>query len=259
MNAVELTLKVITHYGEFTRYQVQNFHKLIGKDVIVAHQLLKNDISRHEYWLVTRDLLQGTQEKDFASWMKWDTSARQTDNGEVLFEYTQLTPLKSQLASEPFPHLQLDRKVKVISIEKEYEADIITLFHATGDFQYRSRWQHGVKSIEEVNHFLPRVGMKCRCVTETGVEIIYASSYYFHPERIEFSETEERTGNIVCYTLRKAGPKKTILTLDLYIKKDLLGQLMFGLLSHQKVKRNFLASIDNLAGLVSSIKLPDQA
>ena len=35
----ELTLKVITHYGEFTRYSVKNFTKLIGKDLITAHQL----------------------------------------------------------------------------------------------------------------------------------------------------------------------------------------------------------------------------
>ena len=38
---------------------------------------------------------------------------------------------------------------------KEYETDIITLFHATGDFNYRSRWQEGVKTVEEINHFLP--------------------------------------------------------------------------------------------------------
>src|SRR4030095_4854411 len=34
--AVDLTLKVVTHYGEFTGYTVKNFNKLIGKDIIVA-------------------------------------------------------------------------------------------------------------------------------------------------------------------------------------------------------------------------------
>src|SRR5215212_1864610 len=32
--AAGLSLKVITHYGEFTGYNVKNFSKLIGKDVI---------------------------------------------------------------------------------------------------------------------------------------------------------------------------------------------------------------------------------
>ena len=58
--AIDLTLKVITHYGEFTGYNVKTFNKLIGKDVIVAHQLLKNEIEQHEYWLVTNDLLQNS-------------------------------------------------------------------------------------------------------------------------------------------------------------------------------------------------------
>src|SRR5688572_27681693 len=49
VSAVDLSLKVITHYGEFTPLHVQQFNKLIGKDVIVAHQLLKNDIPHHEY------------------------------------------------------------------------------------------------------------------------------------------------------------------------------------------------------------------
>src|SRR5687768_14273394 len=33
MSAIQLTLKVITHYGEFTDYQVKSFRKLIGKDI----------------------------------------------------------------------------------------------------------------------------------------------------------------------------------------------------------------------------------
>jgi len=70
-SAADLSLKVITHYGEFTEYNVKNFSKLIGKDVIVAHQLLKNDIEQHEYWLVTEGLLHENLPKDFTGWMKW--------------------------------------------------------------------------------------------------------------------------------------------------------------------------------------------
>ena len=256
VSAVELTLKVITHYGEFTGYNVKNFHKLIGKDVIVAHQLLKNDIPKHEYWLVTQDLLQSGRPRDFASWMKWDHSVRQTDNGEVSFEYTQLTHLKNELTPEPFPQLELAEKVKMVSAEREYDTDIITLFHATGDFRYRSRWQEGVKSIEEVNHFLPRVGMKCRCVLDSGEEMIYASSYYYQPDKIEFSETEEKKGSVTYYTLQQIAPKKIKLTLDFYIKKNLSGQFMFLLASKRKVEAKFSKSLENLVDVVSTIKLP---
>jgi hypothetical protein len=62
-SASGLTLKVITHYGEFTGFNMKNFSgnlNLHGKDIIVAHQLMKNDIELHEYWLVTDQLMTGT-------------------------------------------------------------------------------------------------------------------------------------------------------------------------------------------------------
>src|SRR5688572_10837878 len=90
-SAIKLTLKVITHYGEFTGYQVKNFNKLIGKDVIVAHQLLKNDIDQHEYWLVTQNLLMDNQPADFTAWMKWNSSTKQTENGVIPFQYAQIS------------------------------------------------------------------------------------------------------------------------------------------------------------------------
>jgi hypothetical protein len=146
-SAINLTLKVITHYGEFAGYNVKNFQKLIGKDIIVAHQLLKNDIEQHEYWLVTNNL-QNDPPPGFAEWMQWNSSAKQTDNGEIAFRYTQLSPLKDCVQPDPVPKLELNKKTKMISVSREYDAAIIPLFHASGDFTYRSRWQQGVKAGE---------------------------------------------------------------------------------------------------------------
>jgi hypothetical protein len=42
--------------GKFKEYEIRNFRKLIGKDAIIAHQLLKNDIINHEYWLISSSL-----------------------------------------------------------------------------------------------------------------------------------------------------------------------------------------------------------
>src|SRR5258707_537881 len=90
VSAVGLTLKVVTHYGEFTGYNVKNFNKLIGKDIIVAHQLLKNDIEQHEYWLLTNSLAQ-VPPVGLTKWMQWGSSPKQTETGEMPFHYTQLS------------------------------------------------------------------------------------------------------------------------------------------------------------------------
>ncbi len=96
-SAISLTLKIITHYGEFTVYNVKSFFKLIGKDIIVAHQLLKNDINIHEYWLVTKSLLKGNPIFSYREWMQWDKGIKQIDGKKISFNYLQLGHLKSKL------------------------------------------------------------------------------------------------------------------------------------------------------------------
>ena len=257
ISAAGLTLKVITHYGEFVDYHVKNFNKLIGKDVIVAHQLLKNDIDQHEYWLITKDLLPGSPPADFTDWMKWSNSVKQTENGEINFHYTQLGPLRNDIKPEPLPDPDLSKKIKVVSVSREYETDMITLFHAAGDFNYRSQWQEGVKKVEEIDHFLPRVGMRCRCIMDSGESITYASSYYYQPERIEFSETDEKKNSSTYYLLEKTGNNTSKLTLDFYLKKNLASQMTFKLLYKKKKEEMFRKSLLNLEELVKEIKLPD--
>ncbi len=254
--SADLSLKVISHYGEFAGYTVKNFNKLIGKDVIVAHQLLKNDIAQHEYWLVTDNLVEEGQPAGYTDWMKWDQSSKHTESGDVGFHYTQLGQLKNRIVAEPPAHLELLEKVKVLSLSRVYETDIITLFHAAGDFSYRHRWQAGVKAIEEVSHLLPRIGMKHRKVQDNGETIIIASSYSFSPEKIIFSETDEGKKSSTYFTLETIGEKQTRLTVDYYIKKTFAGAALFNLLHKKNMAGLLKQSLENLAILASEIKLP---
>jgi hypothetical protein len=254
-SVINLTLKVITHYGEFTGYQVKNFSKLIGKDVIVAHQLLKNDIEQHEYWLVTENLLQNHQPAGLTAWMKWNASVKQTENGTVAFQYTHIGELKKELSSRSLPPFNLAEKTKVISLTYEYDANIITLFHATGDYKYRNRWRVDIKRVEEVNHFLPRMGMKCKCIMENGEITTYGSSYHYQDDRIEFSETDDKNRSLY-YTLEQTGRNKTKLTIDYYLPKNPLNTIWFKLTQKNKLENTLTQSMQNLTALVKEIKLP---
>jgi hypothetical protein len=256
MAAIGLTLKVITHYGEFTGYNVKQFSKLIGKDIIVAHQLLKNDIALHEYWLITPAL---TEQHDppagLKQWMTWNSSSKQTDAGKIPFFYTQLSELKNEIPEDPWPEPDLSKKTKMISVSKEYETDIIRLFHAAGDFNYRSSWQEGVKEVSEIAHLLPRIGMRCRYIMDNGETTVYSSSYAYGQDKIGFSETDEKTNNITYYTLEVAGHNKTILTIDLYIKKNTIGEIIFSIFQKKKMEASLQRSLKNLVGVISEIKL----
>ena len=255
--AIGLTLKIVTHYGEFTGYNVKNFHKLIGKDIIVAHQLLKNDIEQHEYWLVTRSLVNDPPPSELEQWMKWDSSSKKTESGQIDFVYTQLSPLKDRIHPEPYIKLQLPRKTKMFSLAREYDTDLITLFHAAGDFNYRHLWKEGVIRIEELNHFLPRVGMRCRCIMDNGESVTYASSYSYKPDHIEFSETEEDKKSATYYTLERVSDSKTRLTIDYYIAKNMINEFMFRLTRKSKLISDFKNSLNKLDAVARSIHLPN--
>jgi hypothetical protein len=256
-SAINLTLKIITHYGEFTGYNVKNFNKLIGKDVIVAHQLLKNDIKQHEYWLVTKNLLHDKKPAGLTQWMQWSNGISRTESGELPYSYTQLGPLKKEIGPTPALQLDLSEKTKMISLSREYDTDIITLFHAAGNFNYRSRWREGVKGVEGVTHILPRVGMRYRCLMENGEVAMFYSSYtHDNDNMVEFSETDEKKNSSTFYKLETIGDNKVKLTIDYYIRKDFASQVLFTLLKKKKMVDDLKKSMIRLEDVVRSIKLP---
>ncbi|HEY4111964.1 DUF2652 domain-containing protein [Puia sp.] len=252
-SASGLTLKIITHYGEFTGYNVSTFSKLIGKDVIVAHQLLKNDIDQHEYWLVTDPLVMNKPLSGPAPWMEWTSSAKQTESGEIPFQYVQLGELKQSIEPDPFPTSEFARRVKEFSVSREYDAEMIPLLHAAGNLRYRHRWQEGVKKVEELNHWLPRVGMRSRFILEEGETIVRASSYLFRPEHIEFSETDESSQDLLFFTIEKLAPGRCRLTIDYYRMKGLLGGLLFDLTRKKKLEGSFQRGLEKIGDLVKEI------
>lgn len=255
-SAIDLTIKVISHYGEFTSYRVKNFNKLIGKDIIVAHQLLKNDIEQHEYWLVTNSLMRDAYPAELDQWIKWKSSSKQVESGDIGYYYTPLSELKNKVPPVILPEVNLADKVQMFTITKEYETDIITLFHAAGDFRYRSRWRVGVKAVEGLDHALPRIGMSCKCIGTKGEWMIYSNSYRYQDDRIEFSETDEKGHVIVFYILEKLADKRSRLTLNYYLKKNITDQLIFKLIQKRKIKADLQESLVNMDQLIKEIEVP---
>ncbi|SDJ50952.1 Protein of unknown function [Pedobacter sp. ok626] len=255
ISASNLSLKVITHYGEFTEYNVKNFSKLIGKDVIVAHQLLKNDIAQHEYWLVTRELLKDHPPADFTTWMNWNDSIKQTESGEIHFHYTQLSELKNEIHDDPLPQLDLSSKRKILSASRVYETDIITLFHVAGAFEYRHLWWEGVEKVEEVNHSLPRVGMQSIWTLANGKMLYYSSSYSYTDDKVEFSETDEKGDQVTYFTLLKVAENETKLTIDVYKTRNWFTDFISGSSAQKKLESMFNKSLENIIPLLKEIPL----
>ena len=95
--ASNLTLKFITHYGMCREVPIQNFTKLIGSDVILAHRLLKNNVPEREYILLSENYLKSQQselviQKD---WIDIKSNIEILENfGQISTKYIPLAPLR---------------------------------------------------------------------------------------------------------------------------------------------------------------------
>ena len=255
ISAVDLTLKVITHYGEFAPLRVQHFEKLIGKDVIVAHQLLKNDIPHHEYWLVTKEL--HGQPAALTQWMQWHTSSKETESGEIRYSYTQLGPLKHEIPQPSIPQ-ELAQKTKMLSVSRDYDVDIKTLCYTVLHLEFRHLWQVGIHTIDEVEHFLPGIGSRHRYVLENGkTALMYISSFVYDPEgKTIFSETNAKDQSALCFVAEKTGEHTSRLTLELYLPPHMLRQVWFHRWGKKKKAQEFRLSLERLDQVVKDMIVP---
>jgi hypothetical protein len=95
--------------------------------------------------------------------------------------------------------------------------------------------------------------MRSRFVLEDGQSIVYASSYSYHPDRIEFSETDEKKKTSTFFALEKRGPDKTMLTIIFYIKNTFAAPLLFSLTKKKKMEAALQRSLLRLDELVKEI------
>jgi hypothetical protein len=257
ISAINLSLKVISHYGEFTSLNVQQFNKLIGKDVIVAHQLLKNDIEQHEYWLVTDDLVKDQRLARVVQGMQWKNSIKQTESGNINFHYTQLGELKKDLHPKP-SQIELPGKVKMLSVSRDFDVDIKTLCYTVVHFEFRHLWQVGIKAIDEVEHFLPGIGSRHRHVLDNGkAEFMYISSFIYDPEgKTIFSETDEEKKSSVYFIIEKTGDHTGRLTIEIYFQRSFFKQILFNAFEKKKKEEEWRLSLERLEKVVGGMVLP---
>jgi hypothetical protein len=257
INAVDLSLKVIIHYGEFSSYRVKEFSKLLGKDIIVAHQLLKNDIQNHEYMLVTDRIPAKEELNQLPGWVNWNAGKKITESGEIPYNYSMLTPLKESITPDPVPELESSRKTKVVTASREFNIDIIRLLATIGRYSERGSWQDGVQKVEQVTDKIPQLGTRHRCVMEKGTGIVHYSKFSYVADKIIVGETNERKTGSTYYILEKKGDQTTTLTLEYYINKNPLGRLFFDLTRKKKVFNSFEKSLANLERHLQTRELQD--
>ena len=247
----KLSLKVITHQGEFTTYNIKEFSKLIGKDVIRAHQLLKNDIPEHEYWLVTDNLYQQNFKVDeLPGWMQWVRGRKEIENDSINFQYVYLSPLLDKVPVESrFPSALQQGKKELVRVHKEVPADFMQLFYLTVNLDLRPLWVEGVRSIDKMGFPENLVGVSHRCILANNSEVLITSHVRATDTCVEYEETTQDGQRTMHYEFNTIGPGKAMASFVIYIRKNPLKEFLFNQFMKKRITRMLETSLNNLVAL----------
>ncbi|NIQ39889.1 MAG: DUF2652 domain-containing protein [Proteobacteria bacterium] len=101
IQARDLRIKFLLHYGRVGFYQIANFEKIAGLDVVIAHRLLKNSVPEDEYILVTKDFEEGIGSDSKQEWLQGEDEYPII--GRVNYSYRKLDRgLIDELITPPF-------------------------------------------------------------------------------------------------------------------------------------------------------------
>ena len=242
-----LTLKIVAHAGPANAMRIKDHVKFIGKDIIVAHRLLKNSVPDREYLLLTRELAGpdgGTQAALFM-----DGADRYDEIGEVAYRYMTLGRYRSEVRVEPPKPFVLENPQLVLELQQAIGAPAPKVFAALTDLPGRMKWIEGVKRVEMGQDQSNFVGAHHVCVREGNDPELVTSSVKVTDRTMELWETDTRKMAACRYLLQETAGDATELTMQFYVRGNFFVKLMFRLFMQRKLKSGFEKSLANLAAL----------
>ena len=187
-----LTLKFIAHYGMIQEISYSNFNKASGKDMIIAHRLMKNRLPTHEYVLISRDYLDaaGSPRHDE---LQWHSAEEEYPGiGNVSFEYSTLEKIKESIPE--LPPLELPPATEFgDAVETEIETPFLFAYCTIIDIGNRAQWMHGVTAVD--GDPVAHIGSKHSCISNEFRVDVYPVKAETSDDEALFLERREFPGS----------------------------------------------------------------
>lgn len=250
--AVGLTLKFFCHYGEVTVNKVKDHHKPFGRNVILVHRLMKNDIQGSEYALFTQDLMDASSNWVDIAQVAWAPPANgeaDYDAGKVRYSYVTLEPLKAHVPAPTAKDYSIPGATEVLfERDRVVEAPLEMVFDVVSDLSFRHHWFVGLRGSDRMNHKIMQQGSSHRCVVKDSEKDPFLISHNFDIARdvITFVESNHREGYSMVIFLRRLGKSLTRVELRCFVKRNVLMKLMFNLFMRKKMLRDMAQQLENL-------------
>ena len=142
-----LGLKVVGHAGEFVVYNLEKKQKVIGKDVILVHRLLKNSLSMPEYLLLSSAALEQMGRENRTGWKFQPQNETYPVLGEVSTGYVNLAPLRAEVPPTP-PRDEIPHLSGSISEQIEIAAPLERVVAHISDLDTWPEWVEGLEEMK---------------------------------------------------------------------------------------------------------------
>ena len=246
--AADLTLKIVAHFGEVTGIAIREYKKLFGKDVILVHRLLKNNLDKKEYVLFTDALLAEMEDKELPGWYMPLQGSEQYDLGDIQFYFSDLSQLHNTIRVA-FPAYNSSSKTYVsFSEEETIPAPMEKIFETMLYLQQpHSKPVEGSKKNESMaGEKIVRIGTKHSCLITKRDSVNITESIKLEDEKIEWIEMNKSGIAGYHYILKKISPGQTSLSVYMLVKKGLVNKLGFSIFFKSKMMRRIEDFFSNL-------------
>jgi len=262
-NAKNLSLKFVAHYGKVSPVIIKNHNKLFGSDIILAHKLLKNNINKDEYLLITETYLKSQSdhknEKYYTDKILVSGCVTYDYIGMVNFSYYDLSLQKQKITYNHQPTIMQREKYPItysiyINAPPPFVKEIIT------DFKFKPNWITILNNISYDEKTIPQIGAKHRCIMNDiflkPVVIDYESVYLSSDNKTYIERLKSKFVGLdaVLYFDMTSKGLGTLLKLELHlIHSDFYSRFIKFLFKRNSSQRRIKYSLIKLKSLCESV------
>ena len=186
-----LTLKFVVHYGLLSVTNIRDHIKLMGKEMIIAHRLLKNNIAGDEYVLLSEAYLQTQPAESIKpnfSWTQLRTGFTNYEHlGDIHYRYAYLTPLRLLVTNKR----EIGNKKSfssIITVKLNIQVPAHFLLRIISNFRLKPAWVVGMTKVHFDVAKANRMGISYKCDLNRGQIDVQTIQTFIGEEHIEYVE-----------------------------------------------------------------------
>jgi len=239
----DLTLKIVVHYGVLSVTNIRDHIKLMGKDMIIAHRLLKNNVTGDEYVLLSESYLQTQPEESIKPNFSWTQLQRGFTNyehlGDIYYRYAYLTPLRLLVTnSRPIENKQSFNQV--ISVQVAIPAPARFVLRVISNFRLKPAWIVGMQKVHFDITKANRMGFAYKCDLNRGQIDIQTIQTFIGEKKIEYVEKVANfrifPNSLLFYYLTALDTQRTHLEIKFHYSRIPSGKNFFYFFMRRRMK-----------------------